>query len=260
MNAPDRRAAAGRPSASGAAPAGPSRAQRTSCLWRQLGRPALALCLALTMGAAWAQDWDALDPAQRSALAPLQPGWTRLSDEQREQWLAVAGQFPALSAVERERLQARMLAWARRSPDERGAVRLQFHEAQRWTPQERQERWREYQSLDPQARLILAHRWKLEEATRAAEQAQVDGKRNLVEKPPLSAEPPRTASPTTVRARSGATSQPIPAAATPPPHQQPGLPKVAATPTFVDRTTLLPKRGPQAAGVTRPAAASSDPD
>jgi hypothetical protein len=229
--------------------------------WRHLGRSALWLGVLLAAcTTAWAQDWEALGAGQRAALAPLQPGWERLSDEQRGQWLAVADRFPTLSAVERQRLQARMLDWARRSPDERGAVRLQFHEAQRWSPQERQDRWREYQSLDPQARLILAHRWKLEEATRAAEQAQADSKRNLVENPPLSSEPPRTASPTTVRARSGATSQPIPAAPAPPPHQQPGLPKVAATPTFVDRTTLLPRRGPQAAGVTRPAAAASEPD
>jgi len=37
---------------------------------------------------------------------------------------------------------------------------------------------------------------------------------------------------------------------TPPPHQQTGMPKIAATPEFVNRSTLLPKRGPQAAAVT----------
>jgi hypothetical protein len=46
--------------------------------------------------------------------------------------------------------------------------------------------------------------------------------------------------------------------ATPPAHQQPGLPKVAATPGFVDRTTLLPQKGAQAAG-TRSASAASAP-
>src|SRR4029453_3048865 len=34
---------------------------------------------------------------------------------------------------------------------------------------------------------------------------------------------------------------------TPPAHQQTGLPKIAATPGFVDRSTLLPQRGPQGA-------------
>jgi len=43
---------------------------------------------------------------------------------------------------------------------------------------------------------------------------------------------------------------------TPPSHQQTGLPKIAATPEFVDKSTLLPRRGPQAAA-TRSAAAAS---
>ena len=41
----------------------------------------------------------------------------------------------------------------------------------------------------------------------------------------------------------------------PPAHQQTGLPKIAATPEFVDKATLLPQRGPQGAA-TRSAAAS----
>ena len=35
----------------------------------------------------------------------------------------------------------------------------------------------------------------------------------------------------------------------PPAHQPAGMPKIAATPEFVNRSTLLPKRGPQAAAV-----------
>jgi hypothetical protein len=44
--------------------------------------------------------------------------------------------------------------------------------------------------------------------------------------------------------------------AQPPAHQQTGLPKIAATPGFVDPVTLLPRRGPQgAAAVEVPAPA-----
>lgn len=213
----------------------------------------VAALLLGTVSAVHAQAWTELSPARQSALAPLKAGWAEMDAERRAQWLGLADRFPTLSAAERQRLQGRMSEWSQRSPEERGAARLQFHEAQRWTPQERQERWREYQSLDPQARLILAHRWKLEEATRIHEQSQASNKRNLLENRAPTSEPPRTASPTTVRARSGATSRPIPSQRTePPPAVQPGVPKVAATPTFVDRDTLLPRRGPQAAGVTRP--------
>jgi hypothetical protein len=226
-----------------------------------LARLVVPAALTLVASAGWAQDWSALDARQQAALAPLQSQWSQLDTDRRAHWLALADRFPDLSSAERRRLQDRMIEWSQRSPDERGATRLQFHEAQRWTPEERQERWREYQSLDPQARLILAHRWKLEEAARAQAQAQAPNKRNLLENQRPTSEPPRTASPTTVRARSGATSRPIASGpGTPAAQQQVGVPKVAATPAFVDRDTLLPRRGPQAAGVTRAAKPAGDKD
>jgi hypothetical protein len=73
--------------------------------------------------------------------------------------------------------------------------------------------------------------------------------------------PPPTATvkpvaPTVVQAKPGATTTLMSKPANPPAHQQPGLPKVAATPGFVDRTTLLPQKGAQAAGTRAPAASA----
>jgi hypothetical protein len=45
----------------------------------------------------------------------------------------------------------------------------------------------------------------------------------------------------------------------PPVHQQTGLPKIAATPEFVNKATLLPQRGPQGAAARSAAAASAVP-
>lgn len=214
----------------------------------------------LACSAAWAQAWQELDAQQSAALAPLQAQWADIDADRREQWLALARRFPSLSGAERDRMQARMADWARLSPDERGSARLQFNEAQRWSPEERQQRWEAYQSLHPQARQILAHRWKLEEASRVKQTSEAPTKRNRLETPPRTAEPPRTASPTTVRARSGATSRPITPAAADTPTPPIGSPKVAATPPFVDPATLLPQRGPQAPSVQRqpPAPAAKD--
>ncbi len=68
----------------------------------------------------------------------------------------------------------------------------------------------------------------------------------------------KSVSPTVVQARPGATTVLVTRAAPPPNHQQPGLPKIAATEGFVNPATLLPKRGAQGAAV-RTAAAASDP-
>ena len=66
---------------------------------------------------------------------------------------------------------------------------------------------------------------------------------------PALAERPKAVAPTVVQASPGATTRLITRPATPPEHQQSGMPKIAGTPEFVNRSTLLPKRGPQAAAV-----------
>jgi hypothetical protein len=53
--------------------------------------------------------------------------------------------------------------------------------------------------------------------------------------------------PTIVQAQPGATTTLMTKPALPPAHQHPGQPKIAAKPGQVDRSTLLPQSGPQAA-------------
>lgn len=205
-----------------------------------------------------AAGWQELTPQQRSALAPLKNQWSHIDVERRGKWLELAARFPSLSPAERERMQTRMAEWASKSPADRGAARLQFQEAQRWTPEERQERWEAYQSLDPQARQVLANRWKLEAAAQQSRPAAnlATDKRNIVETSTPVVAPRKPATPTSERARSGATTQPMLSSRSTPAHHQPGLPKIAATSNFVDPVTLLPKRGPQGAAVSaRPASA-----
>jgi hypothetical protein len=204
--------------------------------------------------------WQDLTPAQQRALSPLRGQWSRIDAARRQSWLDVANRMPSLSAAEQARLQARMAAWSSLSPAERGTARLQYQEAQRWSPQERQARWEAYQSLHPQARQILAERWKLEVPDgRQTGTASADSKRNVVEPPPPPVAPPRAASPTSVRSRSGATTHPMLEPAAEPAHHQPGLPKIVATDPFVDPATLLPKRGPQGAAMAAPPAAQPAP-
>ena len=61
-----------------------------------------------------------------------------------------------------------------------------------------------------------------------------------------------------VQAQPGATTTSMAKRAAPPAHQQTGLPKIAASPGFVDKTTLLPKRGPQGAAIR--SIAASEPN
>ena len=176
-----------------------------------------------------------------------------MAETARAKWVEVAGKFPTMPADERQRLQARMSEWARMSPAQRATARLQFQEVKAVPAEERQERWKAYQELTAEERNALASRAK--PAARAASAAPPriepdasSAKRNIAKATPPAA-PTRVVAPTVVQARPGATTTTMTNRAAPPPHHQAGLPKIAATPGFVDPATLLPQRGPQGAAV-----------
>jgi uncharacterized protein DUF3106 len=200
--------------------------------------------------------WHALTPAQREALAPLEHDWPSIEAPRKQKWIALAGRMKSLSPEERARINARMVEWAKLTPLERGQARLRFEEVRELPAPTRSELWRAYQALPPEQRQLLAARAasaasaRHEGAPRAARMAHdtKEAKSNLVPNPAL-AQPPRQVAPTLVQAAPGATTTVITRRPSPPPHQQTGMPKIATTPEFVNRTTLLPRRGPQAAAV-----------
>jgi len=207
--------------------------------------------------------WASLTPAQRSALTPLEREWPRIGTQRKQKWLEIAAHFPSMPPDERARVQARMSEWARMTPQERGTARLHYQEARQLSPTDRKARWEQYQALPPEQKRELAERAaqkpaqrkELARSTPSAAASAPTPKSNLV-----TAAPPEVAvkpiAPAVVQARPGATTTLMSRRPAPPPHQQPGLPKVAATPGFVDRATLLPQRGAQAAGTRAPAASA----
>ena len=212
--------------------------------------------------------WGELKPAQRTALKPLERDWSGIDAARKQKWIDISGRFQKMSPDEQARLQARMNEWTKLSPQERGAARLNFQEAKQMPAQDRQARWDAYQALTPEKRLELAERARppADGARKNATAVPRNGdakagrdapqaKSNIVPNPAYAA-PPKAVAPTVLRAGPGATTSLISKRPAPPSHQQTGLPKIAATPEFVNKSTLLPQRGPQAAA-TRSAAAAS---
>lgn len=210
--------------------------------------------------------WTDLSPAQKGSLAPLEKDWSSIDADQKQKWIEVSRHFHKMSPAERQRVQARMAEWAKLSPKERGEARLHYQELSQMTPEERAARWQQYQALTPEQRRRLAERAK--PASGGAAPKPVHGssangvtpKSNLVSVAPPQSAGVRSVGPTVVQAKPGATTTLITRRPNPPAHQQPGLPKVAATPGFVDRTTLLPQRGAQGAGTRQPLAPVSSPN
>jgi hypothetical protein len=201
--------------------------------------------------------WQSLTPAQRRALAPLERDWSGIDAQRKQKWVQIADRYPSLPPQEQARIAERMNDWARLTPAQRGEMRLRYQESQQ--VRDRSAKWQEYQNLPPESRQQFADRAaavsspprpdpfpgsRPSAAGRDASQA----KANLVPNPDL-AQRPKPVAPTVVQAAPGATTRFVTRPATPPEHQQSGMPKITATPEFINRSTLLPKRGPQAAAV-----------
>jgi hypothetical protein len=238
----------------------PAQAQASSAVISSRATPAAA-----TVRPEAGIRWQSLTPAQREALGPLEHEWPTINPARKQKWLTIAGRFSALPPQERARISERMTEWARLTPSERGEVRLRYQEARQVPAPDRSARWEAYQKLAPNEKQAFAAR-----AAASTVPASVAGpkrdatgrewsqaKSNVVPNPAL-AQPPRPVAPTVVQASRGATTHLITRPSLPPAHQQTGMPKIAATPEFVNRSTLLPRRGPQAAAVT-PVSASTRP-
>lgn len=211
--------------------------------------------------------WQALTAPQREALTPLAQEWSGIDATRKQKWITLAARFPTLGPDERARITARMSEWARLTPAERGQARLRFEEARQLPAPDRNARWQAYQALPADKRQQLAARAASAAASGSGStqrgdasvgkagraRADSNAKSNLVPNPAL-AQAPRPVGPTVVQAGPGATTTLVTRRPAPPPHQQSGMPKIAATPEFVNRSTLLPRRGPQAAAVTTVAA------
>jgi hypothetical protein len=209
--------------------------------------------------------WSSLTAIQRRQLEPLHAEWANIDATRKQKWLDVAARMPSMSPPEQDRVRVRMAEWARMSPAERGRARLQFQEARQLAPGDRQERWQAYQSLPADQRQALASKAAPATPKSApnkrppAPVATSSTKRNVVSFAPAPS-PLRTVAPTVVQSRAGATTSLVTKSPSPPVHHQAGLPKIAATKSFVDQSTLLPKRGPQGAAVAvAPASAPRQP-
>lgn len=234
-------------------------------LVRQL-RAALWLAWMLAAGAALGQGqtgsgpiaWGKLSPAQRSVLTPLERDWATISPARQQKWAEMANRFPAMPADERSRVQQRIAEWSRLTPQERASARLNFQEARQISPNERSQQWDAYRALPADERRSLAESAARQRpASPSPRPADPSSKSSVVRSPATS--PPQPVGPLVVRRGSGATTNLVSKPAAPPLHQQAGLPKVAATPGFVDSATLLPKRGAQGAAAQAPVAAGDKP-
>ncbi len=235
--------------------------------WSRLTRCASAALCALVVGTAalGAVDssfaWASLTVAQQQALAPLQRDWPTIETNRRAKWLELAARFHKMPADERARVQQRMAEWARLTPAERTSARMQFQEVRNVPQQERQAKWQAYQALSEDERKSLAQRAKpAARAGSAADTAAVkalpapDG--STAKRPATPAPQARAVAPIVVQAKPGATTSTMSTRVSPG-RREAGAPRIAATSSYVDPATLLPRPRATAPTATAPAASAA---
>ena len=117
----------------------------------------VSLCIASPAAAAQEQHtrskkappaWSELTPEQQKILAPLSNEWNRLEAARRKQWIGVAKRYPKMTPNGQERVQKRMVEWARLTPEQRRAARERYQQIRRLPPEKRRQiyrQWRAYQ-------------------------------------------------------------------------------------------------------------------
>jgi hypothetical protein len=236
----------------------------TPCFLSSRARPwALACCLILGAAAvqagpntappaaASATPWQSLTPAQKADLAPLANDWNQLSPGSRQKWLEIADRSARMPPAQRALLHQRMAEWARLTPNERSEARINFRQTRQNPGADKQAEWEAYRALPAAEQKALAARAKPVGSGNKLRATPLDAqtpKSNVISGQAVNSGPAKPVSAAVVQGGAGATTTLVTARPSPPAHQQAGLPKISAGPSMVDAATLLPKRGPQAAG------------
>jgi Protein of unknown function (DUF3106) len=70
--------------------------------------------------------WRQLTPQQQTILQPIRQNWDHLPYKQRERLLGLVGHYPKMSAIEKQRFEARLPQWAGLTRVERDLTRRRY--------------------------------------------------------------------------------------------------------------------------------------
>ncbi|GAB3465892.1 hypothetical protein GCM10027321_31410 [Massilia terrae] len=100
--------------------------------------------------------WKDLNPAQRTALAPLATEWDQMNGVRKQKWLEMSNHFASLKPDEQARIQERMREWVRLTPAERKLARDTYKRTKKLAPGEKTATWESYQQLPDDQKHKLA--------------------------------------------------------------------------------------------------------
>ena len=100
--------------------------------------------------------WVKLTAIQQKTLAPLATEWNKFEADGKKKWLEIADKFQSMKQAEQARVQQKMQAWSKLTPEQRVMVRENYIRSNKLKPDQRNEKWKEYQQLSNAQKLQLA--------------------------------------------------------------------------------------------------------
>ena len=96
--------------------------------------------------------WSELSPKQQAVLAPLAADWQSLDSIRRKKWVTIANRYPRMGTEEQARLQDRMQAWAKLTPQQRRVARENYRALRQLPSPQRntvRQQWQQRQTSSP---------------------------------------------------------------------------------------------------------------
>ncbi|WP_229505097.1 DUF3106 domain-containing protein [Massilia mucilaginosa] len=100
--------------------------------------------------------WKDLSPPQQIALDPLKGEWDRMESVRKQKWLDIANRYSSMKPDEQVRMQERMRAWTRLTPDERRVARENYTLSKKIDKSQKSAEWEKYQQLPEEEKKKLA--------------------------------------------------------------------------------------------------------
>jgi hypothetical protein len=100
--------------------------------------------------------WIELTRPQQIALEPLKGEWDKMEGLRKQKWLEIANRYSSMKADEQLRVQERMRAWIKMTPEERRLVRENYTLSKKLDKEQKSAKWEQYQQLPEEEKRKLA--------------------------------------------------------------------------------------------------------
>lgn len=100
--------------------------------------------------------WKDLSAPQQLALDPLKAEWDHMEAARRQKWLDIANRYSSMKPDEQQRVQERMRAWLKLTPEERRLARENYTLSKKIDKGQKSAQWEQYQQLPEEEKRKLA--------------------------------------------------------------------------------------------------------